>query len=469
VDNRFTTEPNRPHLFVAFYWVIGKTAQLLHVTPERVYAYVGVPLAFVLVLLLYATVRYFLPGSHAAWWTFLAILLGGGLGAHMKIANELAPLQQLPLFRQLVTDPLNSAPVFEEYRSHYVVKTLLDSHFLLIWIVSLASVLAFYASIRRGTLARHALAASLFAGSTFLHVYEGVTLMAIAAGIAVCSWPLREYRGAIVRALLVCGVATGLSYAVLVHWISQAGIPMSTWRAVNVLFATLLIAYPVAFGLIAWGWRDYWRTAGLHERMLVGWALGCTALTLSAPFYPYPDRGTMTMQVPLTLIAGAIYFARWPRLSWKALLVGVALMGATPLWLVARSWKHTGFREDTPFMFLNAAHRDVLSTLAAQATAADVLVADGADLLWLAPTFPGRHYAGHFFLTVDYDRKQRELERLLTTASAEDAKFVTDGGFRWLFVNSAQHPERFAALAGFTTRARTAVGWLFEVRRPATP
>ena len=468
VENRFTTEPNRPHLFVVFSWVIGKTAKAFDVSPERVYAWIGVPLAIILALMIYGAVRHFIPNEHAAWWTFLAILFGGGLGAHLKIANEFPFLREFGPFNRVVTQSLDATMVFEEYRSHYVVKTLLDSHFLIIWIASLASVLAFYWAIRRGTVAWYATAAALFAGTTFLHLYEGVTLLAIAAGIVLCCWPLREQRPILVRALVWCSVATALSYAVLVWWFANSGIPIPSWHAVNVMASVLVIAYPAAFGLIAWGFPNYWRTAGLPERVLVGWALACTVVTLSGPFYPYPDRGTMTMQVPLTVIAGAIYFARWPRLTWKAFVIGVALMGATPTWLVARTWKFTGFREDTPWMFLNGGHRDVIRTLEERATADDVLIADGPDLLWIAPTFPGRHYVGHFFLTVDYERKLGELHQLLASAAPADAAFLAEAGVRWVFVNASREPERFASIPGFSLVMRSTVGSLYEFRPTGT-
>jgi hypothetical protein len=466
VENRFTTEPNRPHLFVAFYWAIGKMAATFNVSPERVYAYLGIPLAVVLALMLYATVKHFIPSEHAAWWTFLAILFGGGLGAHLKIANEVPFLREFGPFNRVVTQSLETAVVFEDYRSHYVVKTLIDSHFLVIWIASLAAVLAFYAAIRRGTVAWYATAAALFAASTFLHVYEGVTLLAIAVGIVICCWPLREYRPALVRALAWSTVSIAVSYAVLVSWLARSGIEIPSWRAVNVLASILVIAYPVAFGLIAWGFRDYWRAAGLQERVLVGWAAACTVVTLSGPFYPYPDRGTMTMQVPLMIIAGAIYFARRQRLTWKALVVGVAFMGATPVWLAARTWKFTSFREDAPWMFLSAAHRDVLQFLESRATSGDVLLADSPDVLWIAPTFPGRHYVGHFFLTVDYERKLAEIQRLLESAAPDDAAFLPGAGIRWVFVDRSRRPERFTSIPGFTPALRTTVGWLYEFRSP---
>ena len=469
VDDRFTSEPNRPHLFVVTYWAVGTTARVLGTTPERVYAYAGVPLAFLLVLLLYRIVRHFVPDAHAAWWTFLALVAGGGFGAHLKLVNELPGARDHPLLRRLVAEPLARTPLFEDYRSHYVVKVLLDTHFLVIWIAALASVLAFYAAVRRGGPRRTIGAASLFAASTLLHLYEGITLLAIAAGIVACTWPLAAHRRHALHALAAVTLATGAAYAVQVRWFLRSGIPLPAWRAVDVLFATLVLAYPVAFALIARGWRDTWRDAPLPARVLAGWALGCLVVTLSAPFYPYPDRGTMTLQVPLTVLGGMAYFARHSRLTRAALVVGVLTLGATPAWLLARTWRNTGFRADAPWAFQHEGHRAVLAALQARATADDVLLADGPDALWLAPTFPGRHYVAHFFLTVDYARKQAELERLLASAAPADARLLAAHRIRWFFVNEARGPARFAALPGLVPVVRSRAGWLFEVRPAGTP
>src|SRR5688500_14671141 len=84
VTNRFTTEPNRAHLPVFFYWAVGKVAGWVGSKPERVYAYAGSLFAAALAVLVFATVRHFLPMPRHAWWVFLAIFFGGGLGAHLK-------------------------------------------------------------------------------------------------------------------------------------------------------------------------------------------------------------------------------------------------------------------------------------------------------------------------------------------------------------------------------------------------
>jgi hypothetical protein len=463
--DRFTAEPNRPHIFVPFYWFVGKTARWLGTTPELVYAYAGVPLAFGLVLLLWAAVRRFLPDERQAWWVFLATLAGGGLGAHLKIAAELPVLGAWYPVDRLITEPLLTYPAFEDYRSHYVVKTLLDTHFLLIWIVALGAVVAFIDALQRPSAFRSAAAGALFAAATALHVYEGVTLVVIAAAVVACVWPLRADRRAVLGVLGVVTVAALVPLGAIYALFARSGLPLPSWRAVPILPLTLLLAYPVSWGLVAWGGRDLWQRGRFGDRVLLGWASGCTVLTLSAPFYPYPDRGTMTMQVPLMVLAGIIYFARWERLTPRAALVAVFLLGATPAWLVARTWRNTGFRPDRSFAFISADHRRIIDTLVTRASGDDILAADPGDLLWLAPEYPGRLFAGHFFLTVDYDRKIAEWRAFLAdTLVDRRLAFLRRTGTRFFFVAEREGPEGFARVPRVTALARSEPGWLFEYR-----
>lgn len=462
VDDRFTAEPNRPHIFVPFYWAIGSAAEWLGTTPEWVYAWAGVPLAFGLAMLLWWTVRRYMPNERHAWWVFVATLAGGGLGAHLKIAAELPGLRQWYPFQRLVAEPLDAGPVFEDYRSHYVVKTLLDTHFLLIWIVALAAVVVFIDAVKRPTAPRATLAAALFAASTMLHVYEGVTLVVIAGAVVSCVWPLLADRRRALGVTALATIAVAVPLAAQYLLFATSGLPMPEWRAVPVLAFTLAIAYPVSWGLLAIGGRALWHERRFDDRALFGWALGCTVLTLSAPFYPYPDRGTMTMQVPLMILAGLVYVARWKRLTRRAAVLAVLLLGATPLWLVARTWKNTAFRPDWPFAFLSADHRRTVDTLVARAASHDVLAADPADINWLAPEYPGRMFAGHFFLTVDYERKIAEWTSFVgDSVPARQIDFLRRSGTTLFFVNAAHHPRTFAALPDVTTLVQGAPGWLF--------
>ena len=70
----------------------------------------------------------------------------------------------------------------EEIKLNYIIQALFDTHFLLFWLVSTLAVLSLYLTVRRFTYTRLAATAAVFGLGTFLHVYEGLTLMCIAAG-----------------------------------------------------------------------------------------------------------------------------------------------------------------------------------------------------------------------------------------------------------------------------------------------
>jgi hypothetical protein len=147
-----------------------------------------------------------------------------------------------------------------------------------------------------------------------------------------------------------------------------------------------------------------------------------------------------------------------------ALLVALAVFSAGPIWQIARSWYFSGFRPDAPFMYLSTDHRAVIEDLKARATTADVLLAEGPDLLWMAPEHPGRLYLGHFFLTPNYRQKREALE--LAMAEPDSLGPLLDrSGARWLFANTGRDVARVARVPGLTVVRAGAAGTLFEVRR----
>ena len=469
VSNAFTAEPNQPHLPTLFYWVVGKTATLSGTRPEFVYDYFGAVFAFLLTLLLFQTTRYFMGAGHRTWWVFGVIMLGGGLGGYFKWLLETHVVYDYNILNFLIVQTYRSWPyVFEVYRSHYVINTLFDAHFLLIWLSALGAILSYYFGLVQFKVTRTTAAGLLFAVATWLHVYEGVTLLAMAAGVTLLCWIRDVKRRESAVLLAVCTVTVALSTLVLGALYRRAGLPAPTWRAINILPSILLISYPVAFGLMAWGVARYWRRAGLDEIFLLGWALGCLVITLSGPFFPYPDRGTMTMLVPLYLIAGAIYFARFERVGRWSLLALVLMLGATPTFVIYSRWTSTTFRPDASHMYVGPAQIPLIDQLR-HARRNDVLLADAKDLLWLAPEYPGRHYAGHFFLTVDYDRKIAKVEKFREAPDVEKAAFLAQEGIRYLFVNSADNPAAYRAVPGLRLMQQTTAGALFEFDKVAAP
>jgi len=462
VENKLTGERNKPHIPVLFYYAIGKISRWTGRPPEFVYAYAGAPLAFALTALLFVTVRTFLRSPHAVWWVFVSILVGGGLGGHLKLLSHLQAVHDSPLLKRLVLEPL-AWPLFEDYRSHYAFITMFDTHFLVAWLLTTAALLALYFALRTASFWRSALAVFLFGLTTLLHFYEGVLFLMIAAGIALLCWR----KGLLDRRALITVAACAASALGCLLWVawlhSASGIPVPGWRAVNILLSTVLIAYPLAWGLIAWGLAGYWRTARLEECFLLGWTLGCVALTFSGPFYQFPDRGTMTLPIPIYIVAGAIYFARCARVTPRAALLAVLVMGATPVWMALKQWTHSGrFDPKATFMFTSAAHRDMVDLLNTRAAPNDILMAAPPDVLWLAPEFPGRHYSGHFALTLNYEAKLARMARFFESPPAEQADFLQRESVRFLYIDAENNPRRLERVPGLVLLASAPIGALFE-------
>ena len=166
------------------------------------------------------------------------------------------------------------------------------------------------------------------------------------------------------------------------------------------------------------------------------------------------------MQIPLTISAAAIWFSRH-RLGWQAIVVAVLLMGSSPAMQLHARWQSSNFDRSEPHKFLGPDHRSIIAALRQRATTSDVLVAGRRDKLWLAPEYPGRHYAGHFFLTVDFQRKQSEVDNYYRAPEGEN-RFLSRNQVRFLYVSQRQKPERFRSIPGLVPIRETAVGTLFE-------
>jgi hypothetical protein len=340
--------------------------------------------------------------------------------------------------------------------------------------MALAAVMALYRAVSSLPVGRALFAGFTFAAATLLHIYDGVTLICIAAGVVFVMWIRKlPVRHALITAS-ICTASAGAALLWQVWLYRRSGLPIPIWRADNILFSELALAYAFAWVLIAWGLARYWRTAGLRECFLLGWVLGCTALTLSGPFYPYPDRGTLTLQVPLMIIAGAIYFSWRPKVSWLHAILAVLIFGAGPLWKVPRRvnlvsleehqrdglWYHT---------WTTADHQELLRTLLENATEDDVLIVDKVkrpwrtDDLWLTSGFPGRLYAGHYAVTPDYERKRDEVNAFFAESDPEEGpRFLEREGIRFVYVREDQDVARFEQVPGLRPLRRTAIGTLFE-------
>jgi hypothetical protein len=471
VDNSFTSEPTKPYLPVLFFYVVGKISRLIHVPPEFVFAYAGSVIAFLFVLLLFTTVRNFFTTKYQVQWVFLVALFGGGLGAYLEFASGLDIVRHNFILRRVISEAIWSQPMLEDIRGVYLFTTLFDTHSLFIWTFLLASILSLYLTLRRFSLLRVAATAMLFAFTTFIHVYEGVTLLIIVLFITLLFSSKKLMDRSTLITLTSCTLATLACFALLSYLYNSSGLPFPSWRNSNVLFSTLLIGYPLAWVLIAWGISGYWRKAALEECFLLGWALGCTALALSGPFYPWPDRGTWTLQIPLYIVVGSIYFSRYKRVNWRGAAVVLLLAGVTGPWVLKSQWRNSSFDPNKPAYFISADHREIVDFLRPRAQPDDLLMVDKSkpdwmtDDLWLAPEYPGKLYCGHFFLTVNYKQKRDMVIRFFENENPEEqADFLRQERIRFLYVDAERNPQRFEHIPGLVLLKTTPIGTLFEFK-----
>ncbi len=476
VDNAMTTEPTRPHIPVVFYYVVGKLAQWTSASPEFVKVILGSMFAFVLSLMVFGTVKHFLGSRYQTWWVFLVLMLGGGFGAHFMLLRHFDVIAENFLIKRLIIEGLENAIVFEQYRNHYIFTTLFDTHFLFFLIVALFAIYSFYLTIRVFSLFRMFCTGVFFGIATLLHIYEGITLLAIVTSVTFIFWR----KGLPTRFALFTSGACAIFVGVVIGWqislYHSGGVSLPPWRAPAIYFSELALAYPIAWLLIAFGIGDYWRRSGIKECFLMGWALGCTMLTLSGPFYPYPDRGTITLQIPIYIMAGAIFFSNRSFVNFRMATLAVIILAATPSWALVKEFQVSNFERHLlevprPWAFMNTDRLKMVELIRKVGQEDDVLIVDKrpppwkTDDLWLAPGFRGKLYCGHYFLTLDYDRKREELKEFYSGENPiQQQQFLYKAGIRFVFVDSKKNPSKFEQIAGLTVLMSAEFGTLFEFR-----
>jgi len=473
VDNRLTTEANSPHIPMLLYFGFEKLADWLHAPPPFVIAYGGALLALLLAFLVFGIVDHFLESRRYTWPVFLVLMFGGGLGAHLLLVSRLSPLAENYVIKRTVVEGLENAIVFDQYRNHYLFTTLGDAHFLFFLLMALLAVGTFYFALRKLSYLSVVIAALCFGGVTVLHIYDGITLLAIGAGVSFLLWRKKFPMVPPLMTMLACSVAVGAAALWQVWLYRSSGVQLPPWRADSIYVSELALAYPIAWLLILVGLGDYWRTARFNETFLLGWSLGCVALTLSGPFYPYPDRGALTLQIPIYIIAGAIYFSRYTRVRRVHVVLAILVLSATPAYKLRNQWINTTISAHPtggppPYTWMSPEHRAMVDVLAEMATEDDVLLVDKTEVpwrtddLWLTLGFPGKLYAGHYALTVDYDRKRAAVSQFYRDPVAEDAVgFLQSSGVRFVFVDAAGDPSRFNVIPGLVPLQRSSFGTLF--------
>jgi hypothetical protein len=465
VDDRFTSEPSKPFLPVALYYVIGWTSQFLSVQRDMAFAYAGALFAAALTMMIYVISRQFLS-TRAAAWTLVVVVFGGGLGAYFKFLELL--LWQFQSGRAAagrINHFLQTARVFEDYRENYVIRAIFDSHFAFFWTLLLAVLLALHSTLRVFSVRKLMLTCAVSMIITLLHVYDGVLLIAIAAGITTLIWmkdlPVRPALISLAALTASIGMALGGLFIAQLH----SGLPFPQWQSPNVSALVLFMAYPVAALILTPALPKLWSTADFNQCFLMGWTLGAVGLTALQPLYPYAGRASITVQVALYILAATLYFSSRVQVPKKHVATAVVLLGITPVWVLLEMWRISRFQADAPAVFVNQQHLAISESLRKRASTDDVLLAAERDTRWLAPEYPGRHYCAHYFLTVAYFQKTREVDDFFENDRPElHAQFLRKHRIRFLYVDRKLDPERFVNVPGLVLVRRESVGSLFEYR-----
>jgi len=470
VENKFTIEENRPHLLVLYYYLIGKTAQVLKISPEWIYAFFGSVLVFLTTIVIYfITSQFMITKAHTAW-VFGIILLGGGYGVYLLILSQIGFVIQNPILSKLIIEPVEKSPVFENFRGNYLFQAFFDSHYMTLWLLFSITLIGLFFALKHLSPIRLILVIFLSGFITLYHIYEGVTFIAILLSIGLLLWIKQKLDRHALIVLSASLISVLIAFLVIYLLYSQSGTPLPNWRGENMLFSIILISYPIAWIMIVIGIGNYWRNADLENIFLLGWALGCTTILLSGPFFMYPARGSLSLQIPLYIIAGQIYFSRYNRVTPAAMvIIGISLL-VTPVWVFQNRWELSNFNSSIPALFINEDHREIIDTLKYVAAEDDVLIADLSeldwkrDLLWLAPEYPGRFFCAHFFLCVDYAQKTRSVSRFFQDPPRAKAAFLRENDPRFVFVGPEQDLIKFQETPGLILVVSNEAGTLFEYK-----
>ncbi len=410
-ENRLTSEPAPRHMLLIYFGCVSHLAALTGIIPILLHNLLGRVWAFLLALLTFVAVRRFCVEKADLRWVFPVTLFGGGLATYMLLVPSIPIVRSLPGMWRLIVKPNRTASVWDIYRGNYPYQAVHDSHSGLQWVLCLASILVFHDLLRRGWSAgRGALAVGLYALTAAVHLYTGVTLAAVTVGVLVfChlrKTPGRiDWRGG---AVLVGGIAAAIGAAALIY--RRGGLPMSEWSAIHVSFSTVVLAYPLAVIGLAWGGAKLFEGDRLRDSFVIGWAAACLVLILSGPYYPYPDRGSISAQIPLVVLAASLWFRYRSDVPRK--LAILVLLVAAPFFLrhSYSRFSRVFFKETAAPVYMGPEHRKISDALAEEMEPDDVLVARVRDSKWLAPKHAGRNFCAHLFLTADFERKFAEVD-----------------------------------------------------------
>ena len=213
---------------------MARTAGLLGVTPEQGCVALGVVLAAVFTGLLTITVHKFFTPSRGFAWVLAALLLGGGLGTHLHVAAHVTRHHaDSMVVKKLLREPSEQEMWWDNKRQHYVFIALFDTHFLFVWTLATTCVLALFKATQRTSPIWSTVAAGCLGLMTLVHVYEGVTLAAIAAGVLLVTWLKRRPIAPPLLTAVLCAAASTVAFVRTICSLSHFGLPATRLALAN--------------------------------------------------------------------------------------------------------------------------------------------------------------------------------------------------------------------------------------------
>ncbi len=271
--------------------------------------------------------------------------------------------------------------------------------------------------------------------ASWLHPWQGITLIAIFAGLAL--W--RRMRGSLTLALPALGAALPLGYYYLLSHTDHAWKLASNYEIISRLPALVLLAGLGPLALIAVA--GFTRPRGVvFEQALLLWIAGCfLTYFVNDAFAPHALQG---LSFPFAVLA----VRAWQRLRLPVALgvAAVALVTIPGLAYDARKIIKVT-RSQTVQYYLPSSDEQALEWVASRAPAGGVLAPTPFAIV--VPSQTGRAvWVGHGYWSQDYSARAQQADSLFRghMAPARARSFVLATGASVL-VSDCKHPADLTA------------------------
>lgn len=437
VENLYTAERGPAFLVAPPWLVIGLLARVIPLPLLVVYHGARIVWGFAHLLIVWLLIREFFRRDTPRMYAFVAVALGSGLKALGDAINAISG-------RPLVV----SADLMPELWTYHSL-SLPNFAFALLLMALLAVILL--RAYRRPSPWLTLAAAVTIALLTVTHPYDiAVIAPLLVAHAVVCRvWRLEGGRNVAINLWTLVGV---IPPAVFLWWQTQSNPLMAAWNAQNRLLSPHPVAYLVGFGVIlplaVVGRVTAHRRRGddAADWLFVLWLLIAALAAYGRVVIPFERRCVEGMHIPLAIFAG-VGIADWlvpalrrwlPGLSARragALAMALLLVGVLPTSVKLLADSAVGKEPVIP--------RDWVRGFEwiERNTPRDARVMTDHPTGSFLARYALRHvHYGHWNLTVDVDRKERQAQRFYDprTPAERRLEILREAGCDWVAVEGGQ-------------------------------